>query len=303
MYKLFLGLFLVLNHFFPGSNLVATFNHQIDNYHYRTVIATTTPPTSSWDIKIFPDPTKEGINNFLPSSSASLAMDENTGLVIAANNKDARLPIASLTKLMTAYVILKEQNLNNIITVQTLDTRVGDSLAGLSTGEKLTVLSVLKGLLINSGSDAALTLAINSSGSEQSFVVKMNQAAADLGLKNTKYANPVGWDDVNNYSSASDLASLTRVLLLNKTFRDIVQTKNTTIYTTAGIPIPLVSTNILLGNGIVGVKTGNTNEAGECLIALYQSSNHQILTIILGSNDRFGQTLDYLGWINSSFLW
>jgi len=303
IYKIGLILVLAINSFFPGYHLAEHYNHKINGTATAQVSTTQQKVATSWETDISAEPTKEANGIFTPSGSASLSMDEETGTILASANKNAQVPIASLTKLMTAYLTLKEQNLNSIVTVPALNIPTGYSVVGLKQGEKLSILSLLKGLLINSGADAAQTLAIDASGSGQGFVVKMNQAASSLGLKNTKYSNPIGIDDPNNYSSATDLASLTRVLLLNKVFRDIVQTKSATIYTTDGTALPLLNTNQLLGNGIIGVKTGNTTDAGGCLIALYQSGNHQILTVLLGSSDRFGQTAQYLSWINSSFSW
>jgi D-alanyl-D-alanine carboxypeptidase len=233
--------------------------------------------------------------------SIDLASDET----LTSKDIDKRLQIASLTKLMTAYVILSEEkDLNKIMTVPALHPEEGDSVAGLVAGDRLTVLALLNGLLITSGSDAAQTLAVNNAGSQEAFVAKMNAAAATLNLKNTHFANPVGWDDSNNYSSARDITELTRILLRNKTFAEITGTKSKVITTESGRSLPLSTTNQLLyAPGYTGVKTGFTNGAGECLVSLYNGDKGQILTTVIGSSNRFLETDTIKGWILDHFSW
>ncbi len=256
-----------------------------------------------WGTTINYQPTQIQKNHYPTASGSTLALDLNTGLVLDSLDKNEKLPVASLTKLMTAYLALKSLPLDKVITIPPFEVREGDSQAGLSTGEQLTTESALYGLLLNSGSDAAQTIAVNVSGSQDSFVEAMNQAAISLNLKETHFSNPVGWDDQSNYSSANDIAILARILLSNETFRKIVSTKSFTIYTTAGRAVPLTNTNLLLGDRFVGVKTGFTNGAGQCLVSSYQEDNHNILTVLIGSSDRFGETKGYLDWIKSQFVW
>jgi D-alanyl-D-alanine carboxypeptidase len=232
-------------------------------------------------------------------------VDLATNKVLTSKDSDKRLQIASVTKLMTAYVILKEEsNLNRVITVPPLTGQPDDAVMGLATGDEVTIRTLLDGLLINSGADAAQTLAIANAGSVEAFVAKMNTAAQSLNLTNTHFANPVGWDDQNNYSSAKDLTELTRILLRNQIFSAIVSTKNMTVTTSTGRAIPLSTTNQLLyESGYLGVKTGFTNGADECLISLYREGDNEILTAVLGSSARFVETDSIKGWILSHFSW
>lgn len=308
MYKTLLVIALIANSFWPGVNLPEKLNQQIDSLDKNTKERTNndqfSTPVKEWGVKVHPSPTKNTLLAFTPSAEASYSLDLASAKELSAKNSQTKLPIASLTKLMTAYIVLKENTLNQIQTVPKFETRAGDSLAGINPGERITTISLLRGLLINSGNDAAQALAVTNAGSISAFVNKMNQNAEDLNLTETHYTNPVGWDSVNNYSSAKDTATLARILLNNKVFREITSTKETTIYTTGGRAIYLTNTNALLGtNGFVGIKTGRTTIAGECLVALNRFNGHEVLTVIIGSTDRFGQTANFLDWIKGSFLW
>jgi D-alanyl-D-alanine carboxypeptidase len=264
---------------------------------------------------------KEKLNNIFPVSvisapgnaetglayqagQASISIDLGSDKVISENNADKKLQIASLTKLMTTYLALKDLPTEQIVSVPKLNIHEGDSTMGILEGEKISVLSLLKGLLINSGSDSAQTLAVADSGSQEAFIEKMNTSAKALKLNNTHFANPVGWDNQNNYSSAADIANLSRILLGNNIFVEIIQKRTETVKTLGGRSINLSNTNILLAEpGFVGVKTGYTPGAGECLVSLNKKDDHQVLTVILGSADRFGQTKAFLDWIYGHFSW
>ena len=250
-------------------------------------------------------PIKLSAIDYSATAKASYSVDLISNEVLTSKDADERLQVASLTKLMTAYVILKnEPDLNKEFVVPVLAGQVGDSVMGLTTGDRLTVRDLLAGLLMNSGSDAAQTLAANDAGSVTAFVAKMNEAATSLGFTNTHFANPVGWDDAANYSSAKDLTELARILIRNQTFAEIVSTKTKTITTTAGRVIQLATTNQLLYNpGYIGIKTGNTNEAGECLISLYKDGKTEMLTTVIGSSNRFAETDSIKGWILDHFSW
>lgn len=258
----------------------------------------------SEQLSIITKPTKTITEDYTATAQAVYSIDLASNANLTSKNIDQRLQIASLTKLMTAYVILKKENLDRVLTVPTLSPQAGDSTIGLTTGEKLSVHELLKGLLITSGSDAAQTLAVGNAGSVDGFVTKMNVTASSLNLTNTHFANPVGWDNAENYSSAKDMTELTKILLTSDIFREIIDTKTTTIQTNIGRNILLETTNQLLYQpGYKGVKTGYTYGAGECLITLYGGENEQILTTVIGSSNRFGETDSIKGWILEHFLW
>lgn len=234
------------------------------------------------------------------------AVDMGTGEVMLEKNKDSSVEVASLTKLMTARLLLKDGNLAKVVTVNDLSKmRSDDSRANLVQGDEISYRNLLKALLINSASDAAITIANNlySSGYNE-FINKMNEEAKTLGLKNTHYDNPVGWDSSKNYSSANDLQILARTLLQNEEFKKIVSISNTSFTSEKGYIYQLRNTNILLdGTTVFGVKTGHTASAGDCLIALTKVKNHDVLFVILGAGDRFYEARNLLKWTDSVYNW
>ncbi len=250
-------------------------------------------------------PIKLSNDNHIATALAVYSIDISSNEVLVSKDVDKRLPVASLTKLMTAYVILKsEPDLGKQYTVPMLRGQEGDASMGLIPGDTLTIRDLLAGLLINSGSDAAQTLAIGNAGGVDLFVSKMNQTATDLNFTNTHFTNPVGWDDTENYSSAKDMAELTRILLRSETFREIMGTRSKLVSTGTGRILQLSSTNQLLGTpGYLGVKTGFTNNANECLVSLYKNGKTEILTTVIGSSNRFGETESIKGWILDHFSW
>jgi len=235
-----------------------------------------------------------------------MAVDMGTGEIVLEKDKDKSVEIASLTKLMTARLLLKDGNLAKNVTVRDLSRmRSEDSRANLVLGDKISNRNLLKALLINSASDAALTIANDLySGGYNQFIKQMNEEASRLGLKNTHFDSPVGWDSQNNYSTAEDLAMLTRILLKNEEFRKIVDTRSTSFLSEGGYTYTLQNTNILLNDRTVfGVKTGTTLSAGECLIALTKIHNKEVLFVLLGASDRFAQTNSLLSWGNLVYNW
>ena len=239
------------------------------------------------------------------SATATIAVDLESQSTLYEYNSQARLPIASLTKLMTAFVILEENDTDDIVTISSNAASTVGSSMGLYTGEQITVKNLLYGLLIESGNDSAVALAEHNAGSESAFVTKMNQKAKELGMYNTAYANTTGLDSSIAYSSARDLALLSSHLSRDPSIREIVRQESATVSSTTGISHTLTSTNILLGQyGIKGLKTGKTPVAGECLITLAESpDSHEIITVVLGSGNRFGDSSTLVDWIYRAYIW
>ncbi|MFA4814653.1 MAG: D-alanyl-D-alanine carboxypeptidase family protein [Candidatus Gracilibacteria bacterium] len=239
------------------------------------------------------------------SGEAILAVDLETQATLYEKNATNRVPIASLTKLMTAALVLEENDPNAVVTVSANAASASGSRMGLRTGEEITVRNLLYGLLIESGNDAALALAEYNAGSESSFIEKMNAMADKLGLDDTHYKNADGLDNTGAYSSARDLAVLTTHLLKDESIREIVNQSKITVSSETGDEHELINTNILLGQlGIKGFKTGKTPYAGECLVALAESPDgHEILSIVLGSGNRFADTKILVDWIYRAYVW
>lgn len=239
------------------------------------------------------------------SANTAIAIDIDSQAVLFKKNADQRVPIASITKLMTAAVILDENNPDDIVTVSANAASTPGSRMGLSTGEQISVAQLLHGLLIESGNDAAIALAEYNAGSTSAFVEKMNAKTKELGLNNTRYVNPTGLDSESAYSSARDVALLASHLVEDPNIHAIAQLKELEITSQSGQVHKLKSTNILLGElGIKGLKTGTTSLAGECLVSFAKSpSGHDIVTVILGSKSRFSDTRTLVEWIYNAYHW
>ncbi len=234
------------------------------------------------------------------SAEAGIAIDIESQTVLFQKNSDLKLPIASLTKLMTAYITLDEEDPDAIVTISANAAATPGSRMGLRTGEKITVKNLLYGLLIPSGNDAAVALAEYNAGNEKEFVKKMNKKARQIGLDQTQYANSTGLDKGESYSTPHDLALLASYLIRDNTIREIVSLKSAEV---SGHKIE--STNTLLGQmGIKGIKTGFTEAAGECLVTLaVNQASKEVLIVVLGSRDRFLDTKILLDWIYRAYIW
>ncbi|HEY3434607.1 MAG TPA: serine hydrolase, partial [Solirubrobacterales bacterium] len=164
-------------------------------------------------------------------AKAWIVVDARDGAVLASKGAERRSAIASTTKLMTAYVAMKELGPEKIVRAAPYEPIYGESLLGLQEGEEVSVHDLLYGLLLVSGNDAAHTLAVAAAGSEDRFVGQMNRYAAALGLADTHYANSIGLDQRGNYSTAADLATLTRRLRRHPAFTRIVDTRSARLRT------------------------------------------------------------------------
>lgn len=231
-------------------------------------------------------------------SRAWIVVDARSGDVLASQAAEERLPIASTTKLMTAYVAMKELPLGKIVRAAPYEPIYGESLLGLREGERVSVRDLLYGLMLVSGNDAAHTLAVAAAGSEERFVGQMNRYAAALGLADTHYANTIGLDEEGNYSTAADLATLTRRLLRDPTFARIVDTREA-LLRSLDRPRRIENSNDLLETApwVTGVKTGHTFDAGYVLVASGERRGVSLVSATLGEpteEARFADNLDLL---------
>lgn len=238
---------------------------------------------------------------------SALVLDVSSNKILYEKNIDEKLQMASLTKIMTAVVTIEEiGNLEEIATVPQEATIIPGSKVWLREGEKISYKHLLYSLLIASGNDAAVAIAINVAGSEELFVQKMNEKALALGMKNTHFANPHGLDDKDNYSTARELGILAGYAIKKSFIRSIIDTKEMNFTSESAIVHNLLSTNKLLGVDpeIKGLKTGSTLAAGECLIALAVSPyGNEIVTVILNSQARFSETQYLKDKIWETYIW
>lgn len=238
------------------------------------------------------------------TAGAVFAEDINLDKILYEKNADKKLAPASTTKIMTALVSVDHYKPGDVLVVPP-QAMVGGSSMGLGVGESMTFRSLLYGMLLNSGNDAAYTLALNYPGGFDVFIQKMNEKASALGLKNTHFENPAGFDSPNHYSSASDLAKIAQTAVKNPQLAKIVSTKETSVESIDKMRShPLKNLNKLLAEkGVLGVKTGFTEKAGENFVGLIERDGHKILTVVLSSTDRFGETQNLFDWIYSNFSW
>lgn len=238
------------------------------------------------------------------SAVSALVIDVPSKTIIYAKNPDIQLLPASTTKIMTALVSLDYYQLSQILEVKNLKAE-GQTMK-LEEGEKLYVESLLYGLLVQSGNDAAEVLADNYSGGRENFIKAMNEKAKKLHLEKTNFINPTGIDEANHHTTVHDLAVLASEAMKNQIFSQIVATSEIEIMDTSGQKKHLLkNVNSLLGkvSGLQGIKTGWTESAGECLVAYTQRNNQKIITVILASQDRFGETTKLIDWVFGNFKW
>ena len=236
------------------------------------------------------------------NSRRYIVYDRISKSMIIGKNEDVKSAMASTTKIMTTIVILEKANLNEKVTVSAKAGGTGGSRLGLKRGDKTSVRDLLYGLMLRSGNDAAVALAEHVGGSVKGFAELMNGKAIELGLTNTHFVTPHGLDDANHYTTALELAKLTDYAMNNETFAKIVGTKSTTIYIN-NQSRQINNTNELLGvlNGVVGVKTGFTNNAGRCLVTETKRNNMDIITIVLGADTKKDRTKDSVNLIEYTF--
>ena len=236
------------------------------------------------------------------NSRRYIVYDRISKSMIIGKNEDIKSAMASTTKIMTTIVILEKADLNETVTVSAKAGGTGGSMLGLKRGDKASVRDLLYGLMLRSGNDAAVALAEHVGGSVKEFAELMNEKAIELGLTNTHFVTPHGLDDANHYTTALELAKLTDYAMDNETFAKIVGTKSTTIYIN-NQSRQINNTNELLGvlNGVVGVKTGFTNNAGRCLVTETKRNNMDIITIVLGADTKKDRTKDSVNLIEYTF--
>ncbi len=232
---------------------------------------------------------KSPINSDI-SAKAIIIMDKYSGVVLFAKNPNLLFSMASTTKIMTAIVGLDYYKMNDILTIKT--EGVEGVNVGFTVGEKLFFKDILYAMLLPSGNDAALALAQNYPGGESAFIKKMNEKAKLFQLINTSYADSIGLEDSRDYTTPLDLARLASRALDNQIFAKIVATKTWEITDVSGENKYLLKNlNQLLGiQGINGVKTGYTAEAGQVLVTSKKEGEHTLIIIVMDSLDRFFDT-------------
>jgi len=271
-------------------------NSHIENWNSSSLLEATDVPEHN----------NQNISPVINAKSA-IAIDLKNGIMLYEKNSYDHRAIASITKLMTAVIILEENKMNEVVTVSKAASQIEGSKIWLAPGEKITVESLLYAILIPSANDAAYALAEHNSGSVEAFVAKMNQKAKELGLYDTQFTNPIGLDEKGNYSSAYDLSILGRYAYRKNFVKNAVVIKDMEISSTNGkLTHNLKTTNDLLDSylKVLGLKTGTTNEAGQCLMSVIENSRgNDILTVVLDSPSRYNETKILADWVFRTYNW
>lgn len=266
---------------------------------FHKITSTPLPPLYKVPIK------SQTYTNPLPiTAQSAVIIDAKTGVTLFEKEPNIRHLPASTTKLMTALIALEKCSPKNIISIKSVQ-KEGTQM-GLAPGDNVSVENLLNGLLIASGNDAAYALAYACSTSYPKFIENMNQKARELGMVNSHFENPAGFDSPGHYSTARDLAKLAKVAVANPLISKIVATQSTVVTDTTGSKTYfLENVNKLLGHvkGLEGVKTGQTEGSLEILLTKTTRSGNTIIAAVLGSRDRFGESQTLIEWVYNSYTW
>lgn len=241
------------------------------------------------------------------SAEAAVLIDGTTGHILYSLNADRKMHPASTTKILTALLGLELGNKKEVVHVSLNAAYKEGTVLFLNPGDTFYLFDLIKGALINSGNDAATAIAEHLGEKEDSFSSLMTHKAKTLGAFKSNFCNPHGLTDWKHMATAYDLALIARYALQNEDFRKIVGTKETTIFEIGSDkPIPLNNTNRLLDTSefpVIGVKTGTTRAAGECLIAAAEKNGRLLISVVLNSWDRYGDTLRLLEYGFNRCVW
>lgn len=232
-------------------------------------------------------------DDLIPNATSGMLIEASSGKVIYEKNKEKRLSVASMTKMVAQIIIMEELEkgkikLNDVVTVSKNASDMGGSQIYLEEGEKISVEDLIKGISISSGNDATVAMAEYISGSEEKFVRRMNDKVKELNLKNTHFSNCTGLDEKNHYSSAEDMSIIAKDLVINhpkilkysSIYEDYLREDTNRKFW-------LVNTNKLISGyeGTDGLKTGHTDDAGYCLAATTKRNNIRLIAIVLGEKE------------------
>ncbi|MBQ8337868.1 MAG: D-alanyl-D-alanine carboxypeptidase [Oscillospiraceae bacterium] len=225
------------------------------------------------------------------SATAAVLIDADTGAVLYSKNQNQKLAMASTTKIMTALLALESEKKSEIFTVDSKAIRVEGSSMGLGDGDKVNLKTLAVGMLMLSGNDAANAAATFMAGSNASFAKKMNERAAEIGMKNTNFVTPSGLDDENHYSTAYDMALLGAEAIKNAEFLEICsKSKYTVEFGAEPSRRTLYNHNRLLKEveGCIGIKTGFTKKAGRCLVSAVRRGGRTLVCVTLKAPSDWG---------------
>ena len=265
-------------------------------------------PEMGGDLEILPEKTKSA--DLDVNAVSAYAMDAGTDFPLYDKNSRKKMSIASLSKIMTATIVLENKALDETVTIPQSAVQTFGDKKGLVVGEKIRLEDLLRVMIIDSNNAAAVALAEHTGGSVDGFVALMNEKAKTLGLKDTKYFNPTGLDESgeDNFSTAYDLAQLADYALEKDLLWEISRTPETTVYSLDKKQKHYVkNTDELLGqiDNIYGGKTGYTVGAGECLLLITETPDkkHKVISTVLNAEDRFAEMRKLTTWVFDVYIW
>jgi D-alanyl-D-alanine carboxypeptidase len=225
--------------------------------------------------------------------------DADAGVVLASKDADVERPMASVTKIMTALVVRDNTELDESLRITEFAAATGEAEIGIAPGELWTVEDLLLAVMVRSGSDAAVALAEYVGGSVEGFAEMMNDKAAALGLEHTQFVNPHGLDAPGHYTTANDLVVMAAALLEDPVLAQMARTRFAKFWPDpSGVDRKARSTNKLLGvfPGVIGLKTGYTNQAGLVLVSAFQHADRTLIGVVMKSEGHFDDTRELLDW-------
>lgn len=237
-------------------------------------------------------------------ATSYLIADANSGAYLVETNIDQRVEPASLTKMMTAYVVASQVSGGHVamtdqVTVSEKAWRMGGSRMFIEVGKKVSVEDLLKGVIIQSGNDASVALAEHVSGTEEAFADLMNQYAAELGMKDTHFMNSSGWPHADHYTTARDLATLARALV--RDHPDIYAMHSIREFTWNNIKQPNRNSLLWKDASVDGIKTGHTQSAGYCLVASSVRDGIRLISVVMGAEGTRARTSATQALLNYSY--
>lgn len=267
-------------------------------FYFQRIYTLTLPQSDKGYLKVNSVPLPTDLDSINASAAAFVVYDTSTRTVVASKNKNLRFSPASTAKVMSAILVLEHYDLDQFLTVPLNIYSIGGSSMHLAPGEEVSVRTLLYGMMLPSGNDAAYTLSYYYKSGTADFVADMNRKAKELGLFNTYFLDPAGYED-GNYTTGEELVRLGAYAMENKEFRQIVKTRyvelsnraNTHTYSLRNLNELLVFDNVL------GIKTGFTNEAGGVLLTAIQKGDSIFVVAVLKSQDRFYDTKDLMSFI------
>lgn len=274
------------------------------------------PLVAGQQVVASPGPSASYVAQVDPAAGpAWFAVDLDTGVSLYADNADTQLLPASTAKLLTAITAQRVLNVNEQVTIEESDMVAEEfSKMGVEPGDVLTVEQLLYGALVPSGGDAAralartagLTLEPGSEDPVERFVQEMNAVAGSIGMASSSFGNPVGQDDERSWTTARDLVRAGRVVLEDPLLSAIVRTPWASVMVNGANPRELIienSNQFVLFDEAIGIKTGTTDAAGQNLISAFQFGDHTVVTVVLGSGDRYADTTAMLDSIRQNWAW